>query len=100
MQMSESGPKKRAQYDESFKRHAVELWRKTGKSRKAVAQELGINHWALRDWARELERVEKPVAALTKEQLENENLRLKRELAELREQRDILKKTLGILSKP
>jgi hypothetical protein len=32
--------------------------------------------------------------------LETENQRLKREIAELREQRDILKKTLGILSKP
>jgi transposase len=98
MQMSESSPKPKRQYDENFKRQAVEHWRKSGKTRKAIAEELGINQWALRDWARQFERANKP--ASTVEELESENQRLKRELAQMREQRDILKKTLGILSEP
>ena len=98
MKMSESSPEPKRQYDETFKRQAVEHWRKSGKTRIAVAQELGINQWAVRDWARELERAQKPAA--TVEDLEAENQRLKRELAQVREQRDILKKTLGILSEP
>lgn len=100
MEMSKSSPRKASEHDENFQRHAVELWRKSGKSRKTVAAELGIGQWTLRDWARKVERADKPIVPQSREALETENERLKREVTELREQRDILKKTLGILSKP
>lgn len=99
MSMSEPPEKKRRRFDENFKRQAVEHWRSSGKSRKQVAQELGINHWMLRSWHREL-RAKEPMAPQTKADLQSENQRLRQELERVREQRDILKKTLGIISHP
>jgi transposase len=97
MNMSESVRKPRRHHDENFKRQAVAHWRNSGKSRKQVAQELGINHWVLRDWDRDL-RQHQPVVPVTKTELEAENKQLRQELERVREQRDILKKTLGIIS--
>ena len=97
MNMSEPVRKPRWHHDENFKRQAVEHWRNSGKSRKQVAQELGINHWVLRDWDRNL-RQQQPVVPVTKAELEAENKQLRQELERVREQRDILKKTLGIIS--
>jgi transposase len=95
--MSDSVKKPRKRYDESFKRQAVEHWHNSGKPRKQVALELGINHWLLRAWGREL-RQEQPAVATTKAELEVQNQQLRQELERVREQRDILKKTLGIIS--
>jgi transposase-like protein len=52
----------------------------------------------LRDWIEAAERVEKPAQASSLSELEAENRRLKAELERITEQRDILKKSLGILS--
>jgi len=100
--MAENLPKKqRRRHDESFKRQCVEHWRKSGRSREQVAEELGINHWLLRDWDRRFRTQQAPEpTALTKAELETENQRLRDELRRVQEQRDILKKTLGILSTP
>ena len=89
--MSDVVKKARKHYDESFKRQAVEHWRNSGKPRKQVASELGINHWLLRAWDRDL-RKEQPVVAATKAELEAQNKQLRQELERVREQRDILKK--------
>ncbi len=97
--MSDSVRKPRKHYDENFKRQAVEHWRNSGKPRKQVALELGINHWMLRGWDREL-RKQQPVVATTKAELEAQNKQLRQELDRVREQRDILKKTVGIISGP
>ncbi len=97
MQMSETVRKPRRKFDENFKRQAVQHWRNSGKPRKQVAQELGVNHWMLRTWDREL-RKEQPLIPATKAELEVENKQLRQELERVREQRDILKKTLGIIS--
>jgi transposase len=95
--MSDVVKKPRKQYDETFKRQTVEHWRNSGKPRKQVALELGINHWMLRDWERQLRKAQ-PVAPATKAELETQNQELRKELERVREQRDILKKTLGIIS--
>ena len=73
--------KSRMQYDKAFKQRAVELWLTSGKAATVVAAELGIRAQLLRA-----------------EELEAEITRLRRENDYLRQQRDILKKTLGILS--
>jgi transposase len=99
--MAENLPKKRRKYDESFKRECVAHWRKSGRPRERVAEELGINHWLLRTWDRQFRSQQAPPpTALTKTELESENQRLREELRRVQEQRDILKKTLGILSTP
>lgn len=96
---NEPGPKK--QYDEAFKRAAVEMWLKGGKSAQIIATELGISAETLKGWRRRLGVV--PPARTTPptmEELQAENQRLRRELHNVVRQREILKKTLGILSDP
>ncbi len=62
-----------------------------------LAQELGVSHWNLRDWKR---RYGPPAPARSTAVLEAEVRALRRENEHLRAQRDILKKTLGILAEP
>lgn len=83
-------------YDESFKRQAVEHWLKSGKNGTQIAGELGISYPSLKEWKRRYVGDATPVRS----DLQAENRALKAELARVREQRDILKKTLGILSEP
>ena len=88
-------PRKR--YDETFRRDCVALLEKSGKTLKAFAAEMGINHWNLRDWKRLYRAPEPPRSA---EQTATELLRLRRENESLKAQRDVLKKALGILAEP
>ena len=88
-------PRKR--YDETFRRDCVTLLEKSGKTLKAFAAEMGINHWNLRDWKRLYRPPEPPRSA---EQTATELLRLRRENESLKAQRDVLKKALGILAEP
>jgi transposase len=81
-------------YDEAFKRQAVEHWIQSGKVGTQIARELGVSYPCLKDWKRRYTGEAAPVRA----DLQAENRALKAELARVREQRDILKKTLGILS--
>lgn len=97
MEPTNKAPRKR--YDETFKRSAVDLLLSSGKSFKQIADELGISPWNLRDWKKRF--TPKPaVAPRTPAELETENRALRQELLRVKTQRDILKKTLGILSTP
>jgi transposase len=40
-------------YPAEYRAHAVELWRTSGKSQRAVATELGISNELLRQWIRQ-----------------------------------------------
>jgi transposase len=91
----------KSHYSPEYKEQALELWRNSGRSAAKVAAELGIRPPLLYRWAR-LERVggqkkpgAKPVSG--REGLEAENRRLREENAKLLEQREVLKKSLGIL---
>lgn len=91
------------QYDEAFKQEAVRLWRISGRAAEHTARELGISVFNLYEWGRggRSARAAGPAVLHTsKEELEAENERLRRELARITEQRDILKKAAGILSEP
>jgi transposase len=81
-------------YDESFKRQAVEHWMKSDKPGTQIARELGVSYPALKDW--KLRYCGEVMPQRT--DLAAENRALKAELARVREQRDILKKTLSIFS--
>ena len=94
-------PNKYKRYDEAFKRSAVELWLQCGKSVQTIATELGISTQSLKQWKKQLAAL--PATGLGQRsvtQLEDENRRLRREVRHLAQQRDILKKTLGIISAP
>jgi transposase len=86
----------RRQYDEEFKRNAVELTYRNGKTVSRVAEELGINSSMLVRWRIEQagygNRAFPGQGKLTRgTDLEEENRRLKKDLAIAQEERDILK---------
>jgi transposase len=94
--------RERASYTEQYKQEALELWRNSGRSAAKVATELGIRPPLLYRWARlqSLAKTSKqgqePKRSI--EALEAEIRRLRTENAKLLEQREVLKKSLGILS--
>src|SRR5437879_6643315 len=92
----------RASYTDQYKQEALELWRASGRSAAKVAAELGIRPPLLYRWAH-LERQPNAIKKESKpgrsvEELEAEIRRLRAENAKLLEQREVLKKSLGILS--
>lgn len=94
--MSEVSKKKYRKYDAQFKCHAVSLWLDGNRSAREVAEELGINENLLYAWKKEFgPSSQKP---LSQPEMEAELAALRRENAQLRQQREVLKKTLGILS--
>ena len=95
--MSTNPKPKRTVHDLEFKKQAVQLLNTGGRPLAQVARELGLPVWQLRDWKKRLQ----PQLAQQPETLEVMRLRLaelERENFHLRQQRDILKKTLGIVS--
>jgi transposase-like protein len=79
-------------YDAQFKEQAVRMVLTSGKSIGCVAKELGVSPHTLKDWKET--HLKNGGSALT---LDLENQRLRRELERVTQQRDILKKSLGIL---
>ncbi len=97
---------KSKKFDKAFKEHAVNLWLGSGKSAREIALELGIKPDRLYTWKDVLGMGSAPPGGRggaepkrrRPEELEAELARLQRENQYLRQQRDVLKKTLGILS--
>ena len=103
--MSKPETKTRRKFDRTFKEEAVNLWLNSGKSARVIADELGINENSLHNWKARFAPAPPggeggAGAKRTLAQAEAEIVALKREAEHLRQQRDILKKTLGILSEP
>lgn len=93
--------KVRKRYTEEFKRSVIDHWISSGKTAAEIAQEFGVNFWNLRDWKRQYGPSVKPIDApipKTAEEMSREIQQLRKELARITMQRDILKKTMGILS--
>lgn len=88
----------RKKFNKQFRDEAVELWRQSGKSGAEIAAELGIRANNLYNWAKPRESA--VPASTNPADLAAEVAALRRENERLRQQRDILKKTLGILSEP
>jgi transposase len=92
---------KRRSYDSEFKRDAVKLVIEGGRSAPEVAKGLGINENVLYRWIQKYrEDPEHSFPGKGKLKPEDEELRkLRRELMDVKEERDILKKAVGIFSK-
>ena len=88
--------KPRRRFDAAFRRDAVALWLSSGKSAREIASELGVAQRHLYLW----KKTHAASTPATQAQMESELEALRRENVLLRQQRDVLKKTLGILSEP
>jgi len=87
-------------YDREFKEKAVVLVL-SGRSQGEVSRDLGVSAWSLGEWIKKVQAGHAPTqaAALAAESPEQRELRrLRQENGYLRQQRDILKKALGICS--
>ena len=90
----------RRSYPEELKRNALELLRTSGKSAAAVARDLGIDSGLLNRWRREESREGNGMKAFTGQGVprDEEMASLRREVEELRETNEILKKAVAIFS--
>lgn len=86
---------KRRQYDDAYKREAVELVLSGDRSLSEVARSLDLNASVLRRWKQQYQNNELSVEARERQ---DEMAALRRELSRVRQERDILKKALGIFS--
>jgi transposase len=92
--------KQNKRYSLDFKLKAVELVSQRG-SLLAVSRELNVNKETLRNWKRGLYLGAANSAPFFKQTSteEQENIQLRKELYEVKLERDILKKAVGIFSK-
>ena len=85
----------RRRFSDEFKREAVRLAYESGRRLVDVARELEVRPDLIRRWRRKLSGGTVGRPRTTEEQ---EIRRLQRQVSELREERDILKKALAIFS--
>src|ERR1700691_3366031 len=102
--MKQASAREHRKFDQTFKREAVQNWLHSGKSAEVVGEELGINANLLYAWRKLVPDVIGASVARPKPgslgDLQDQLEASQRENRHLREQCQILKKTLGILSEP
>ena len=98
--MSEPKRKFARRYDREFKENAVALVLQ-GRSQSEVSRDLSVSAWSLGEWVKQAkagQALRHPKTLDSESAQERELRRLRAEVESLRQQRDILKKALGILS--
>jgi transposase len=88
--------RKYRKFDEDFKQGAVQLVTQTGKPIAQVARELGINDGTLGNWCAKQRRAADDGGAELSESERAELVRLRKEIVELRMQRDVLKRSVAL----
>jgi transposase len=86
--------RERRVFSEEFKREAVKLVGQPGASKAAIARDLGIGANLLGRWCRDA-NVDAEVVVGHEKVSAQEYERMRRELAKVKTERDILKKALG-----
>jgi transposase len=89
-----------SRYSPEFRRDAVELARTSGQTIKAIARDLGVSAESLYNWVKQdrIDRGEGASGELTTAE-KQELSRLRRENAQLRMEREILKKAAAFFAK-
>lgn len=90
--------KQRRKFDKQFKIDAVKLFESSEKTGKEIATDLGIPSDALYRWRREFNEKEKEAFTGQGNSRDEEMARMKKEIVELKMERDILKKAMVIFS--
>ena len=85
-------PEKRRKFDAEFREGAVRLVHETGKPIAQIARDLGINEGTLGNWVAR-EQAARGAGPMSRDDLE-ELKRLRTENAELRMERDVLKRAV------
>ena len=86
-------PEKRNRYDREFREGAVRIVEETGKPIAQVARDLGVNEGTLGNWVNRAREAGEGARGLSRDDLE-ELKRLRAENAELRMERDVLKRSV------
>lgn len=88
-------------YDREFKVNSVKLYQSSTKGKSQIARDLGVSKSAFSRWVQEIEKEGESKAFPGEGKIKanyEEVYKLKRELAEAIQERDILKKALAIFS--
>ena len=83
---------KRRKFDRDFREGAVQIVLETGRPVSEVARELGVHEGTLGNWVNQHRNRQQPGAVTEDERAEL--VRLRKENAELRMQRDVLKRSV------
>jgi transposase len=86
-------PEKRNKYDREFREGAVRIVKETSKPIAQVARDLGVNEGTLGNWVARDREARQGSDGLSKSDIE-ELKRLRAEVAELRMERDVLKRSV------
>ena len=86
-------PEKRNKYDREFREGAVRIVEETGKPIAQVARDLGVNEGTLGNWVNRAREAADCARGLSRDDVE-ELKRLRAENAELRMERDVLKRSV------
>lgn len=90
--------KKRRQYPEEFKRQAVGLLEARGEQTAAeIATDLGVSAGQLYQWRKALGAVQERPPGM--DSAADENLRLRRELSQIKKENDTLKKSIALFAR-
>jgi transposase len=88
----------RREYSDEFKAEAVKLAQRSDVPMSQTAKELGLNAELLRRWVKSFGVRADGSRRMTPEE-HSENVRLRRDLRRVTEERDILKKAMGIFTR-
>ena len=87
------------EYNKEFKQRAIKMAVTSNKTIAQIARELGVNATTLYSWVSKEKDENKSSEEVTKAELLDELKRLKKELSDVKEQRDILKKATAYFAK-
>ena len=89
----------RMRYTEEFKKEAVRQITERGYPVSEVAKNLGVAAWSLYKWVEKYSDKKDSKKNNQVDELQKENLKLKREIKRIQEERDILKKAAAFFAK-
>ena len=95
-------PKKRKKYTREFKQEAIRLLENDERNGRDIARELGVQQTTLYRWRRELGLKPPPIASVSEALASDEReelRRLRKEVAQLRMDKEILKKATAFFAK-
>ena len=92
-------PRKNKSYTPEFRESSAKLAAESGQPVRQIADELGVHETTLSGWVTRYYRSQQPGKAKPAVELQAEVKRLNKELARVKEERDILKKATAYFAK-